>query len=480
MKNRIFWFMLVFIMGYVPVCRTETVPTRTEEKVLSEEWLGEYLLGKKIGYSYSKIWQEGDESLYHVKTISSIPSFKLVINGEIEAEKDGTLKSLAIQSEFGGTEIECRGEVRDGVLRTDFTSAGNSTKKEFPLEKPLMAPEMLGLLLTSKNPEAGTTFEYPTFFPITGSMESIKVEVKGWESKDRDGRPTDALRVEIRYVGQVLTSWFAKDGSTIEVLGDVAGMRSIRESKETTEDFGDFDRISQSELISETSLESNVELPDDRFISRLKVRLDAVPEDIQIPSDNRQKVVKTEGGSLEVEVGFPGDDKRIEVAADTWLESTNFVQCDNPDIIKAALEIVKDATDTRDRVDKLVKWMQREMKQDLRVSLPSAVEILQSRRGDCNEFAVLFAALARASKIPTKICAGIVHVRGMFAYHAWNEVYIPGENPYWLTVDSVFPQVPADATHIKFAEGDIDTHVSIAGLVGKLKINVLEFDSEKK
>jgi transglutaminase-like putative cysteine protease len=120
--------------------------------------------------------------------------------------------------------------------------------------------------------------------------------------------------------------------------------------------------------------------------------------------------------------------------------------------------------------------MNREITQELRISVPSAVEILQSRRGDCNEYATLFAAFARSLGIPTKICVGVVHMDGQFAYHAWNEVYVPTENPPWQPVDSIFSQFPADATHIKLSEGDLENHLAVSGLLGRLKIDILEYE----
>ena len=39
---------------------------------------------------------------------------------------------------------------------------------------------------------------------------------------------------------------------------------------------------------------------------------------------------------------------------------------------------------------------------------------------------------------------------------------------------SGFQPIPADATHVKFVEGDIDRQVDILQLIGNLKIQVIE------
>ena len=58
------------------------------------------------------------------------------------------------------------------------------------------------------------------------------------------------------------------------------------------------------------------------------------------------------------------------------------------------------------------------------VSLPSALEVLKTRVGDCNEHTALYVAMARALGIPARIAVGLVYLRGAFYYHAWAEVWL--------------------------------------------------------
>ena len=59
------------------------------------------------------------------------------------------------------------------------------------------------------------------------------------------------------------------------------------------------------------------------------------------------------------------------------------------------------------------------------VSLPSALEVLKTRVGDCNEHTALYVAMARSLGLPARIAVGLVYLRGAFYYHAWPEVYVP-------------------------------------------------------
>jgi transglutaminase-like putative cysteine protease len=115
-------------------------------------------------------------------------------------------------------------------------------------------------------------------------------------------------------------------------------------------------------------------------------------------------------------------------------------------------------------------WLAAHVERRPVVSVPSALMTLEQGRGDCNEHAVLFAALARASGIPTQVEAGIVYLKGRFYYHAWNRVYLDK----WWTVDALFGQLPADVTHIRLARGSTADQLNLLGVLGRLRIKVLQ------
>ena len=90
--------------------------------------------------------------------------------------------------------------------------------------------------------------------------------------------------------------------------------------------------------------------------------------------------------------------------------------------------------------------------------------------GDCNEHAVLLAALARAAGIPTRIEAGLVYLKGRFYYHAWNLMYL-GQG---VTADSLFGQLPADVSHLRFATGSPEQQLDLMGIIGKIQLTVIQ------
>ena len=113
----------------------------------------------------------------------------------------------------------------------------------------------------------------------------------------------------------------------------------------------------------------------------------------------------------------------------------------------------------------------------LSADLPDALAVLREKKGDCKAHSVLLVALARAAGLPARPVSGLVETGdGRFYYHQWAEIYAGR----WLPVDPVFNQVPADATHIKLNEGGLLNQIRLANIIGSLKIDVLDFQTDGK
>ena len=119
---------------------------------------------------------------------------------------------------------------------------------------------------------------------------------------------------------------------------------------------------------------------------------------------------------------------------------------------------------------KIMEWVHQTVQPNPTVAIPSAKQVFLVRKGDCNEYTVLFTALARAAGIPTKMIAGLVYQEGRFYYHAWPEIFV-GE---WVGLDPTFNQAPIDVTHIPMIEGGLKEQVGLIGKIGRLRIHILE------
>ena len=80
--------------------------------------------------------------------------------------------------------------------------------------------------------------------------------------------------------------------------------------------------------------------------------------------------------------------------------------------------------------------------------MQSVLDVVDSRRGDCNEYAELFTTLARALGMPARTVIGLAYTDDnapAFALHAWNEVLLQGQ---WHAFDPTWNETVVDATHI--------------------------------
>ncbi len=164
---------------------------------------------------------------------------------------------------------------------------------------------------------------------------------------------------------------------------------------------------------------------------------------------------------------LPYSDKKFK----PYLSSTLLIQSDHPSITAAADKIVSEGSSAMEAAAKISNWVYNNLEKQYTFSIPSAVEVLKIKTGDCNEHTVLFTALARAAGIPTRISTGLVYHQGSFYYHAWADVYLGG----WVSVDPLMNQFPADATHLKLVEGGLDKQVQLVQTMGNLKIEVLDY-----
>ncbi|MGA0164247.1 MAG: transglutaminase-like domain-containing protein, partial [Bdellovibrionota bacterium] len=150
----------------------------------------------------------------------------------------------------------------------------------------------------------------------------------------------------------------------------------------------------------------------------------------------------------------------------------------DPVIQKKSREIVGDKNDLWERAKAVHQFVYSHLEKDPYVSLPDAIEALQTAKGDCNEHAALYTALARAAGVPARTVVGLVYSDSFyeggkpgFYYHAWVEVFTGKQ---WVAIDPTWNQIPADVTHLAFIEGGADQQIQIAAVMGKVKLSLVD------
>jgi len=160
-----------------------------------------------------------------------------------------------------------------------------------------------------------------------------------------------------------------------------------------------------------------------------------------------------------------------DTALARWLGPEPLIQAHDPRIAAEARRIIGRERGPARVAELLSHWVHESVRRSIPEtgSVPSAVRVLENPRGDCNEAATLFVALARATGLPSRTVAGLIYLNGRFYYHAWAEVFLND----WIPVDPTFDQFPADAAHIRIATGGLARQIELVPLIGRLKLEVL-------
>ncbi len=465
--------MLFFLAGktHAPVA-ADTFPAL--QKAERDSWMGIYLEGGKIGYAHElvektpggyRITEEVRISLTVMDT-----SQEMRVGTVSELDRNMALSSFVFNVNSGPADMRMKGSVSGRAVKVEVETSGRKQVSEIPVKGPVRLASGLELLLESEGLEPGKKLRMPFFDPSTLSEQYMDIIVEAKEELKLGDGAIPVYRVKQEYAGVSVTSWVNPDLGTIKSEG-LMGFTFLMETKEQAMSRPEGGYAS-TDIIALTSVPVDGDISDPRGASYLKAELSGAKLSGLEISGGRQTldgvVVSVQKEGVEDLAGYdlPYKDKGMEA----YLAPSTFVQSDDPKIEAQAAEIIGGEKNAMRAARKLSDWVYKRMDKRPVAGIPSAVEVLGSMQGDCNEHTVLYTALARSAGIPARMDAGIVMLGGRFYYHAWPEVYV-GE---WVSLDPTFGQFPADATHIRMVEGGPDKQVAILKLIGNLKVKILE------
>ena len=199
------------------------------------------------------------------------------------------------------------------------------------------------------------------------------------------------------------------------------------------------------------------ELPQDYFQSHNSMRLQAS----QIPNYDHfsaywaitdpEPIGKNETLMMEL---LENPNANIEGAVlPSDLVSNETIQADLPAIIRIRDSILSEsASDRRIQVELILKYLHehytfdKEMMKNNIVRSLSTEEALNRGMGVCQHYAVIFTAIARSLKIPSRIVMGYL-LYGNPGAHAWVEAEV--ERGKWQVIEPQLPNAPTE-THTRF------------------------------
>lgn len=446
----------------LPAAERETAPARREE------WFGLYAGGRKLGHvrRTSEAMPGGLRFEDHASLEVALLGVPQRIETRFRAEVNEALalQRFVFSLRASGTRLTARGEQRPDGLAVRLETDGGVDTVTVPLSEPLRLSGALRPRIAAAWPSPGTRFRHDVLDPLTLRRQTLVTEVEAVEG--RDGIET--LRLRESQQGMEARVWVDSTGRVLREESAL-GLVLLAESPEAAR--GGRDRIAAVDLALALRIPLAGRIPGDpRTLERLRLRLTGAAGDRVPSAPPRQRV---RGGVLEiVREPWPPHPRVATVPDPRLREPEPFLESDDPLVVRRARAAVGDARDDVERTQRLVAWLHERMRPEPVATVPSARAVARTLRGDCNEYAVLLAAMARAVGIPARVVAGAMYVDGAFAYHAWNELWI-GD---WVAVDATLGQVPADATHVKLVEGGPAAHVELATVLGRLGFETVEED----
>ncbi len=472
----------VLAVGFVLDERAEVGPARLDVAALAtgpaeERWNGIFFQESHVGYAVSRVSPAAEgATLYENRSQFRVATFgqlqRIVTASAALVDAEGALRSFDFFLAGEQVRMTARGEVRGSEIVIAVTQGGETSELRFPISRPPQVSLSLESVIRRTPLSVGARFAVPYFDPLTlaeGEMEIRVTDVTVLENGE------EAYWIESRFHDFSARALVLPTGETLRQEGAL-GLSMVRMSEQEAQDVPEDQEPVDLIALSAVKLEGS--LPRARDLRLLSLRVGGVePEQLR----SWPPLQVREGDTVRVEVPLWEELPRLPVvdaSEPAWLEPTVSLPVNDPEIQKQAALIVGDAPDRPEAVRRLVQWTFRNVDKVPTIGVPNGREVLRTMRGDCNEHTALFVTLARAVGIPARIAAGVVYSdrvteRGAFYYHAWPEVRLGGPTD-WVPVDPTFGQAPADATHLKLVEGDLDRQVEIMGYLGKLSLEVVE------
>lgn len=486
------WFLpglaaFVLIFTTLLLVRTGTVSLRhPREKpatlpqagflAASERWMNILQGERKIGTAHSRL--EPAEDGYHLseKVTMRLNTMGLVQDLVLDSrgwlKPDLTLARFAFVMQSGLYTFEARGQVEDHHLVCQIRTGDDERRLRLPLQAPPYLPSGIFPAVAASGLTPGARRVFPIFDPSTMTTEDIVVTLHDREIITLGEKPLQAWKLDLSFEGISQEVWLDEQGQVLMENG-LLGIRQVRVTKE--EALSGRPITASEDLTGVAAVVPDRSISDPAHLTRLTLQLEGIdPARYQL-DHGRQRL---EGNRLTLSredlSDLPG---RLELGtlppeAAAQLMPSTFVQSDHPKIKDLAARLVIPDDTPLANLQRLVAWIRTNIRPRPVLSLPDALNTLDKRMGDCNEHAVLLAALARAAGYPAQVEAGLVYHQGKFLYHAWNRIYIDR----WITVDALFDQIPADVSHIRFARGTAREQLDILPLLGNLQIKVVAME----
>lgn len=484
----IFWLVMMGLLLFRELGSERDIsgyqPFMSKNTLLSDQWMGIYYNDSPVGFSHTAIepflikngvsgFRIVNRTLMNFLVMST--RNKVWFNSSAIVDDDYRLKEFSFELNSGQHTMRVSGVMRgQKSISLTIDSQGVVSKRtiSLPERKGFVVASIISPFNSFGTLQVGKRYHVNVFNPFSLELEPLDIQVTGKEILRVNGEDIDTFVLESNYRGIIQKSWVDTKGEMVQEetgLGWVLRREDANVATRAYKNTGNND----TEMTALVSVPANVSLQP-QTLRYLKISFFGLGTGMPLTSQ-RQKIIEQGEKHTIVEINKETVDESQALslpiqAMPDFLTASDFVQVDDPAIRSLSRNIVGKERNSFRAAAKINQWVYKHVRKVPVVSIPSAIDVLKTKEGDCNEHTVLFTALARAAGIPAKMNVGLVYMNGRFYYHAWPAVYIGT----WVDMDPTFGQIIADVTHIQLIEGNLNRQLDVIKLIGKIKLEVME------
>jgi transglutaminase-like putative cysteine protease len=470
-----------------------------------DSWMGIYFGGNKVGYSveHTTPMTFHGQPAVHITSRTVIHLTMLGAAVEQNESQDTITKSdsspleeiVDVKSNGSDLHLEATYDYARHEVRCRIKTGGGTTQKTVKIPEGAVLASDASFVTQGRKLTVGQKLTFTYLNPMSAELEQAQVDVTGKESiTDRStSKPVDAFVVKSNTPLGDFVSWETDEGDTVKGEMRLGGITisMFKETPETarqpapTQTSAAGGYVPPPDFAVQTAVKVDMAISNERHVRSLQATISGVPQSALLLSDARQRVTDVTGSPPALSAKFDITAQPFDRAESVLLpvkdpalagyrKGAPYLNTGDINIESTAARLRGKEANAYDVCVRIRDWVHRVMTPDMTIGVPrSASDIFLRRRGVCRDYATLYTALARSAGVPTRLCAGIVYGRGMFFYHAWAESYVGR----WVAFDPTLYQPGGtgdfvDATHIKFAEGNVTDMFNVVAVVGKLRITV--------
>ena len=419
------------------------------------QWYTLSIDGNRVGYAWHDHDQLTDSEVVRIDVEELRKRLTVGMRNEIVRSTTGLPQRMDVESTVGATRNGWHGTLSADARTLNVVVLAASGTQTFAVSPDLILPDQLSTALEPMWRKGRREIQLQYLEPAAAKPLLLRAELLAWP--DVMPRITRIQTTETigRWSHREMI-WLADDGRILHRERKFFGATLVWDSC-----LRDCDAPVEKpfDLMSKLVVPSPYRIPKGALNGPIRYVISRVDGNVpQIPVTGEQAVVMDGSTAVLTVCATCGVAEQLtESERLHYLQPNAWVQSELPEI-KSFANKHGEGRSQAEIMGNLVTAVQNHMTGPVDyLGSGNAAEALRTRSGDCAEFAVLLAALARAKGIPTRVAYGLAYAdrfsgkKDVFSPHVWVQVWT---GTRWQSYDAGIGEF--DATHLVLGLGDGD------------------------